>query len=181
MVSHQNGSVLTVSSHIASPAQGVWTHLQPPRCFYGLLLCLQFWKLRPRTRSRNINGRLIWHKISPFGPGLCRTSDFLPTDNKNYSLSPICPPQVSPGPIEGEESVTSIEVTEVGVPGSRIVIISVITTKRQRRETLDWAIWFPGSALNSSRSLPGINWSPFMCQRNNGSEKMWFESTSFLI
>lgn len=101
MVSHQNGSVLTVSSHIASPAQGVWTHLQPPRCFYGLLLCLQFWKLRPRTRSRNINGRLIWHKISPFGPGLCRTSDFLPTDNKNYSLSLICPPSGVPWPHRG--------------------------------------------------------------------------------
>ena len=32
-------------------------------------------------------------------------------------------------PIEREESVTSIEVTEVGHPGSRIVVISVTPTK----------------------------------------------------
>lgn len=148
------------------------TSTTPSRCFYGLLLCLQFWKLRPRVRCRNINGRLIWHKISPFGPGLCRTSTFL-ADNKNYSLSPMSPlppPQVR---------VTSIEVTEVGITGSWIVIISVTPTKREGDTWLGHMVPCPYIGLVSFEFHQKLPWhklyGSFMCQWNNGSEKMWFE------
>ena len=105
MVSHQNGPVLTVSNHIASPGRGAWTHLQPPSLFLWPPSMSSVLKTASPARCRNINGRLIWHKISPFGPDLSRTSELLPTI-KNFFVPHVSPSGV-PGLIEGEKRVTS--------------------------------------------------------------------------
>ena len=63
-----------------------------PQCFYYLLLCLQFSKLSLPLRPQNINGRLIWHKISPFAPAYVALVSVFRDHNKNLCSVPLCLP-----------------------------------------------------------------------------------------
>ena len=88
MVSHQNGPVLTVSSHIASPDISTAPLTVFMASFYvfsseNCVPCAPPEYKRPINLAQNFT---IW-----FG-----SQNFF-TDNKNYSLSPCVPPQVSPG------------------------------------------------------------------------------------
>ena len=139
MVSHQNGPVLTVSPAISRPR----THLQPPSLFLWPPSMSSVRKTASPVRRRNINGRLIWHKISPFGPAL----RFF-TDNKNYSLSPCVPLRCSLASLRGERHIYWGDGG--GAPGEQNCCNQCYPNKAWGWETLDWAIWLlwipPGAA-----------------------------------